>query len=145
MIIKKRIKWNMGHALSSPYSGQCSRIHGHNWEAWFEYEGPIGEDGMVVDTSVFKAMQKWVDENWDHRTLLRNDHWLLLHLARSLGEDSIESLGLAPCGFNPTSENIAKFLHKQACQLIQGISLLSLSVTVQETETIIVHFSGVDL
>lgn len=125
----------MGHALAPPYQGKCTRTHGHSFTAWFEYEGEIGEDGMVMDTSVFKLMQKWVDENWDHETLISSNHPLYGFF------DDIKYYGFKCVNFNPTSENIAQYLHAVACRTLQ-LAPINLSVTVQETETIIVTYKG---
>lgn len=145
MIIRKEIHWAMGHALIH-YEGACQRCHGHNWAAWFEYEGEVKDDGMVMDTGVFKKMQTWVDSKWDHKTLLHYEHPIFRPYREEgmLFSEEIKYLGFEPVGFNPTSENIAKFLHKVASDSLD-LNPQRLSVTVIESPTINVTFKGTEL
>lgn len=137
----------MGHALVD-YEGKCQQLHGHSWNAWFEYEGEVKSDGMVMDTGIFKKMQTWVDANWDHKMLLHTSHLALAPYRDEDGwtafSDTIEALGIEIVPFNPTSENIAKFLHKTAIRLVD-IDPQKLSVTVIESPTINVTFKGSEL
>ena len=134
MIVTKKIKWVMGHALSAPYVGACNRCHGHNWEAEFSYSGLINEAGMVLDFAEFRKMKQWIDEFLDHRFYVKHNHPILEPYIEGKGEysDDIEELGLVPVDFNPTSENFAIMLHG-ICAKLMDLFPDKLSVTVSET------------
>ena len=136
MIITKKISWEMGHALSFPYVGKCNRLHGHSFTAEFSYEGELNESGMVLDFGEFKKMKTWIDEHLDHRFYVKSNHPILEPYYEGLDEWSseIDTLGLVPVEWNPTSENIAKYIHEVCCSLM-GLDTRKLQVTVWETCT----------
>jgi len=136
MIIKKKITWVMGHALTYPYEGPCTRLHGHNWEVEFAYEGPIDNKGMVLDFAEFRKMKQWIDQNLDHLFYVRNTHLLLEPYIEGENEYSkeMDELGIVPVSWNPTSENMAIFIHEKCCE-IMNLDSKSLTVTIWETCT----------
>jgi len=82
--VKKRIEISAAHRLSLPYESKCTQIHGHNWIIIVECKSEILDpNGMVTDFSIIKNLVK---EKLDHKLL--ND--------------------VIP--FNPTAENIAKWI-----------------------------------
>ena len=52
------------------YNGKCEALHGHNFrvEALFEGE-QVGEEGMVVDFALLKAMLREITADLDHKYL----------------------------------------------------------------------------
>ena len=54
MIISKTFVWSAAHKLELPYKSQCEKLHGHSYEVRVCVEGPINENGMVMDFSVLK-------------------------------------------------------------------------------------------
>lgn len=136
MKITKQLRWEMGHALSAPYRGQCNRLHGHSFVAEFSYSGEVNESGMVLDFSEFKKMKTWIDEHLDHRFYVRKNHPVLEPYFEGPDEWSTEmdELGFVPVDWNPTSENFAKYLHQVCCSLM-GLDTRRLEVTVHETCT----------
>jgi 6-pyruvoyltetrahydropterin/6-carboxytetrahydropterin synthase len=67
-----------------PEGHKCARLHGHSYRVEIHVEGPVGEDGMVVDFAVLDEFWVPLQEVLDHRLL--ND---------------VKGLE------NPTSENLA--------------------------------------
>ena len=58
-----------GHFIS--YQGhQCERLHGHNYRAAVEVEGPLGEDFYVYDFVALKRLTKEITDELDHHMLL---------------------------------------------------------------------------
>ena len=58
-----------GHFIS--FAGhQCERLHGHNYRAAVEVEGPLGADWYVVDFVALVACAKEITGELDHRMLL---------------------------------------------------------------------------
>lgn len=83
----KRMEISASHHLSLSYASKCENLHGHNWIITVYCQSPtLNADGMVVD---FSHIKKAVKSKLDHQNL--ND--ILL--------------------FNPTAENIAKWVCDQ--------------------------------
>lgn len=82
--ISKRLEVAGAHHLDLNYESKCSNLHGHNWiiTVYCKAEN-LNENGMVVDFTHIKQM---VSDKLDHKCL--ND----------------------VVNFNPTAENIAKWL-----------------------------------
>ena len=58
-----------GHFIS--YDGhQCERLHGHNYRAAVEVEGPLTADWYVFDFVALKARAKEITDELDHHMLL---------------------------------------------------------------------------
>lgn len=87
------------------HAGACANLHGHNYRVHFTLSGAkADEKGMLIDFGEIKeTFCKWIDDNWDHRTLL----WERDPLAKPLQEldDSVVIVS-----FNPTAENMADWL-----------------------------------
>lgn len=135
--------WEMGHSLSFPYIGKCNQLHGHSWEVTFTYEGQPDERGMVIDFAEFRKMKQWIDENLDHKFLVKSNHLLLSPYFHNDNEWDLEinDLGIIPLDFNPTSENLAKYLHEVCCS-VMNLNPVQLSVTIKETCTSSATFEG---
>jgi 6-pyruvoyltetrahydropterin/6-carboxytetrahydropterin synthase len=58
-----------GHFIS--YEGdQCERLHGHNYRAAVEVEGPLDENHYVIDFIALKNAARAIVEELDHRMML---------------------------------------------------------------------------
>ncbi|MCE9560949.1 MAG: 6-carboxytetrahydropterin synthase [Planctomycetes bacterium] len=68
-IAKEHLVFCCGHFIS--YQGhQCERLHGHNYRAAVEIEGPLQEDHYVFDFIALKARTKAITDELDHHMLL---------------------------------------------------------------------------
>ena len=98
--VRKRLEISASHQLRLSYESKCENLHGHNWIITVYCRAhELNSDGMVIDFSVIKLLVK---EKLDHKNL--ND--------------------ILP--FNPTAENIARWI----CEQVPGCY----KVEVQESE-----------
>lgn len=121
-----------GHRLLE-YQGKCVHPHGHNGKVEIELaaEG-LDRLGMVVDFSdIGDAMKQWIDENLDHRMLLRRDDPLCEVLTR-MGEPFFAMQ------VNPTAEAIARAIYDEALRRRFPVRVVRL----WETESSVASYSG---
>jgi 6-pyruvoyltetrahydropterin/6-carboxytetrahydropterin synthase len=116
--VTREIDFCYGHRLLD-YNGKCRHLHGHNGRAVIVIESDkLDERGMVLDFSDIKrVVSHWIDENLDHRMILRRDDPAVAVLEK-LGEP------LYLVDENPTAENIAKlifeFTAKQGFPIVEA-------------------------
>jgi 6-pyruvoyltetrahydropterin/6-carboxytetrahydropterin synthase len=87
-------------------------LHGHRYvlEVTFIAEN-LDKLGRVVDFGVIKnIIGKWIDDNWDHNTILNVRD-------RKLGDDITKVTGqkIYYLDYNPTAENMARHLFEKIC------------------------------
>ena len=133
--ISRKFEFDAAHRVYG-HESKCANLHGHRYVAWVhvkyrEHYDPEKLDklGRVVDFSVIKnIIGRWIDDNWDHSTLLSPDDPLgaVLGADGSVGQDEnanpfpTKPLYIMEFG-NPTAENIAKELLRWSNDLL-GIS-----------------------
>jgi len=114
LIIMRRIKFCAGHRLFE-HGGKCEHFHGHNYVADFFVTGDeVDAVGRVLDFADLKARTKgWIDENWDHSFLVyEQDQNAILAL------EAVRPTRLFKMPYNPTAENMAKYLLEEVCPVI---------------------------
>lgn len=108
--IVKHIDFCFGHRLID-YEGKCNRPHGHNGRAEIRLASDeLDATGMVADfRDVRHTVQRWIDDQWDHRMILRRDDPFA---------DAITALGQEAflIDENPTTENLARILYDKVAE-----------------------------
>lgn len=130
--VTETIHFCYGHRLLE-YEGKCVHPHGHNGRVEIELAAErLDRLGMVVDFSdIGDAMKQWVDQNLDHRMILRRDDPLCEVLTR-MGEPYYTM------DVNPTAEAIAREIHDEAVRRRFPVR----AVRLWETESSVASYSG---
>ena len=68
-VTKDYLVFSSGHFIS--YEGdKCERLHGHNYRAAVEVQGPLDENRYVFDFIALKHRTKAITDELDHRMML---------------------------------------------------------------------------
>ncbi len=103
----------MGH------EGKCRNLHGHRYcmEATFIAKSlaeSLDSLGRVVDFGVIKErLGGWVDDNWDHTTLLFDRD---SDLGKAITDVTGQKIFYLPS--NPTAENMADYIFRYVCPML---------------------------
>jgi 6-pyruvoyltetrahydropterin/6-carboxytetrahydropterin synthase len=72
-VTKDHLVFSAAHFIT--YNGDiCERLHGHNWRASVEVEGPLDENQYVYDFIALRDHLQQLVNELDHRVLLPRDH-----------------------------------------------------------------------
>lgn len=109
---------SVGHRVHN-HESKCAHLHGHNYRVHFEVVAPeLDKVGRVMDFSIIKSLLcEWLEDRWDHKFLAWREDPLMCNLmpecqpggkADPTWQMMVDSIVWVP--FNPTAENMAKFL-----------------------------------
>jgi len=109
--ISKQLAFSASHILEGlPQEHPCSRLHGHNYVITVHLKAKeLDKVGFIKDYRELDNIKKYIDETLDHRHL--ND--------------------ILP--FNPTAENIAKYLYDVFVKDIPELYAVEVSETPKTT------------
>lgn len=123
--ISKELTFDMGHRLSK-HDGKCFYLHGHTYKVEVTLKGDtLHEVGYLVDFTDVKEMLKEVTDKLDHKTLLFKDDEINKAIYYAVPEHCLM------CDFEPTAENIAKYLYEEMKVKFPSVS----KIKVWETPT----------
>ncbi len=126
--VTKEITFEAAHRLSD-YDGKCKRIHGHSYKVELTAYGELNKLGMVVDFGdLKKILNKYVFDAFDHRLILKMDDEYNHKVFESM-PDGKEVITWVP--FNPTAENLARYLFDTISLEFSGLQ----SIRLYETAT----------
>lgn len=129
--ITRRLEFDAGHRVMN-HESKCATLHGHRYVIEVEATSPeLDSLGRVIDFSVLKEkIGNWLDLYWDHTCLIyEKDHETILALR---GIPHFKPLYITT--FNPTAENMARFLLEIVCpELLSDTSITITQVAVHET------------
>lgn len=127
----RRIKFCAGHRLFQ-HGGKCEHFHGHNYVADFFIKGSVQDSvGRVMDFADLKAKCKgWLDEHWDHSFLVSDQDANAIAALKM-----VQPFRLFVMPYNPTAENMAKYLLEEVCpKILLGTGSEASRVRIWETE-----------
>ena len=109
--ISKQFSFSASHILEGlPQEHPCSRLHGHNYVITVHLKSKeLNQVGFIKDYRELDSVKKYIDEKRDHRHL--ND----------------------VLSFNPTAENIARYLYDTFVADIPELYAVEVSETPKTT------------
>lgn len=126
----RAIEFDAAHRLLE-HEGKCRHMHGHRYklEASFSAES-LDNVGRVVDFAIVKEkLGGWIDEHWDHTTIL---HVKDKALGDSISSHTKQVIFYLPT--NPTAENMAAYIFEVVCpKLFVGTGIECTGITLHET------------
>lgn len=127
------MEWDSAHRVMR-HESKCSTLHGHRYRAEITVAAEtLDRVDRVVDFGAIKAkVGRWIDEHWDHTTLVNAADESLLNFCL---RECTELAKRAPYVFDgePTAENIALRLFDVADILLEDDRLSIVRVRVYET------------
>jgi 6-pyruvoyltetrahydropterin/6-carboxytetrahydropterin synthase len=122
--------FSMGHKVTG-HENKCAHLHGHNYRIHFTLRSVEEQDalGRVIDFSVIKSkLCEWLEENWDHKMMLWEHEPLAFILMQEVPQD------IVLVDFNPTAENMAKYLCEEvAVEQLAGTGCVLIKCVIEET------------
>lgn len=105
----RRITFEAGHRVYG-HENKCANLHGHSYKVFFEAEADTLDNiGRIIDFSVLKErLGGWIDTHWDHAFLWYEKDWQCEALF--ISDEKFLMNKNFKCPFNPTAEEIAKYL-----------------------------------
>ena len=106
--VSREFEFSYTHRLWR-YDGKCGNLHGHNGIVRVTLaQESLDESGLSVDFHQIKqTIESWVEENWDHKTILNSEDPLLPILTKA-------GVKCVSVDSNPTSEQFARLIYRQA-------------------------------
>lgn len=122
--IQLKMTFDAGHRVVG-HGGKCARLHGHTYRVEVTAVGPVRDPGFVADFGDIKDLIN----KWDHQMLIWAEDPFVDQVFSQKGLNTKE-MGIFYLPFNPTAENMAKYLAQKI-----GITfdLMETSVTLWET------------
>lgn len=107
----RKLEFDAAHRVIG-HEGKCKYLHGHRYVLEITFTDRAKDDlGRIVDFGlVKKLLGKWIDDNLDHNVIL-------FEKDKELGENisRITNQNIYYLPYNPTAENIAKYIIDEIC------------------------------
>jgi len=119
-LIRKEFHFSASHQLEGlPKEHPCSRCHGHNYVVTIELKAiKLSEVGFVTDYRSLEPVKEFIDQALDHKHL--NDFF----------------------DFNPTAENMARYLYNLFIKRFPQLSAIEVSETPKTTARYTPDYDG---
>jgi len=131
--VSREFRWEAAHRICEGYDRKCSHNHGHSWCARITVrlrpDAELNTVGFVIDFDDLDRVGEWINDHWDHATLVADTDLPLLNFLQQQGQRHYVIQG------NPTSERICQILFDKARQIIEDERVEVWEVWVRETCT----------
>lgn len=107
--------FSCGHRVAG-HESKCAFLHGHNYRIHFTLRGELDKVGRVLDFSAIKVICDWLEDNWDHKLLIWEEDDVVKKLCAGPSHEPYSDgywlllNSIVWVSFNPTAENMAKYL-----------------------------------
>ena len=130
----RKLRWEAAHRVMR-HESKCAHLHGHSYSAEITCTvDALDSVGRVVDFGVIKAsVGAWIDETWDHGTLVNGEDLTLMEWLKSNGQRYYSFVDAEGNGIEPTAENIAAELLYISRYLLEHTEVSVVGVIVHET------------
>ena len=99
--------------------GHCSYVHGYGRYVRLTFEATeLDERGWVMDFGDLRGVKKWIEDEWDHRTLIAADDPVIPEL-KALEKVGGINLNILPEGYLPGIEESCRYLYDNLNPMIQ--------------------------
>lgn len=137
--ISKEFKLPIGHRLSC-HPGLCANFHGHNIRIIVGLKSKkLNENGMIMDFSTLKKKVSPILDELDHALILNKNDVKLFNTIE--GENyfnrNFKTISLP---FEPTAENLSRYLYFKIYFLLEGDGGLLEYVEVWENDSAMARF-----
>ena len=128
----RRIEFDSAHRVMR-HESKCRNMHGHRYVAEVTAQADpdsvegveLDSVGRVVDFGVIKSViGAWIDDNWDHGTILNRDDEETVEFIKSKGWK------LYLLDDNPTAEVMSRHLLEKSKELLRGSDMVRCCVKV---------------
>lgn len=134
--IRKKFRFEMAHVLSSSYSEECQKVHGHSYILEIIIQSmSLNKDGMVIDFKLLKeVIQERIIGTFDHNFIIQKPKV-------SIPRECLTVLpflkNIVLVDYNPTAENMVKDIYNRLYSGLSHIipSFRGLRVRLHETST----------
>lgn len=132
---------SVGHRVVG-HEGKCRHLHGHNYRIHFEVIAPdLDKVGRVLDFGVIKErLCLWLEDNWDHKFLAWEEDEMIRAIYETIpgkvefADAFMFQASIIWVPFNPTAENMAKFLVEEIGPLqLEGTGCTLTRAVIEET------------
>ena len=127
----RRLKFDAGHRVHL-HESKCRNAHGHQYIVFITASAEyLDKLGRIIDFSVLKEkFNGWIDENWDHGFIYYEED---KEMETAL--NMIEGQKKFALPYNPTAENLAKYLYSVvAVEAMKNTGITISKIVVWETE-----------
>ena len=99
--------------------GHCSYVHGYGRYVRLTFEATeLDECGWVMDFGDLRGVKNWIEDEWDHRTLIASDDPVIPEL-KALEKVGGINLNILPEGYLPGIEESCRYLYDKLNPVIQ--------------------------
>lgn len=108
--------FDSAHRLQG-HNGRCKNLHGHRWRIEITLQSKLlitndkSSEDMIMDFTDIKKINKYIEELFDHKTILTSGDYLIDYLKK-------DEVVILP--FRTTAENLAKHFYKMYNKLLEG-------------------------
>lgn len=106
----------------------CRHIHGYSLAFELTFEGPLDNRNWVISFGELKPIKKWLEETFDHRTVLAKDDPLVAHFQEIQNADGCNLLLMEKVGCEAFAEETAKWVKAFLKENYKEVKLVSVKV-----------------